>query len=150
MARMYSRKRGKSSSKKPSKKSASWVKYKPTEVNELIVKLAGDGHQSNFIGIILRDRYGIPDVKTIAKKSIVQIMKDKKVYSKLPEDLLNMLKRAVNLDEHLKKNKRDYTSKRGLELTESKIRRLAKYYKRKEVLQADWKYDLERARLLVK
>ncbi|RLJ09834.1 MAG: 30S ribosomal protein S15, partial [Candidatus Aenigmatarchaeota archaeon] len=31
-----------------------------------------------------------------------------------------------------------------------KIRRLVKYYKRKKVLPPDWKYDPERAKLIVK
>ena len=48
------------------------------------------------------------------------------------------------------KNKKDYTSKRGLELTESKIRRLAKFYKREGALPVDFKYDPDKAKLLVK
>jgi small subunit ribosomal protein S15 len=61
-----------------------------------------------------------------------------------------MIKKAVNLHAHMNKNKRDYTSKRGLAITESKIRRLAKYYKSKGVLDRTWKYDPEKAKLMVK
>jgi len=68
---------------------------------------------------------------------------------KFPEDLFNLLKQAVNLRDHLQKNKRDYTSKRGLELLESKIRRLGKYYVRKGVLPEDWQYSPEKAKLLI-
>ena len=56
----------------------------------------------------------------------------------------------MNLRKHLEKNKKDYSSKRGLELTESKIRRLVKYYKKRKVLPEDWKYDPEKAKLLVR
>jgi len=76
-------------------------------------------------------------------------MKENNLYHKIPEDLFNLLKQAVNLRNHLKKNKKDYTSKRGLELLESKIRRLAKYYVRKKVLPEDWRYSPEKAKLLV-
>ena len=36
MARMYSRKRGKSGSHKPMKKIAPWIEYKPKEIEELV------------------------------------------------------------------------------------------------------------------
>ncbi|NOX71784.1 MAG: 30S ribosomal protein S15 [Candidatus Micrarchaeota archaeon] len=150
MARMYSRKRGKSGSHKPMKKLAPWVELAPKEIEDLVLKFAKKGHQSPEIGIILRDQYGIPSVKMFTKKGISEIMKEHNAYSKLPEDLFNMLEKAVNLREHLRKNKKDATSKRGLELTESKVRRLAKYYKAKGLLPKDWKYDPEKAKLLVK
>ena len=76
-------------------------------------------------------------------------MKDIKLYPEYPEDLFNLLKQAVTLREHLMKNKKDYTSKRGLGLLESKIRRLGKYYVKKGVLPEQWKYDPEQAKLLV-
>ncbi len=150
MARMYARKRGKSGSKKPLQKIAPWVIYKPQEIEEIIVKLAKQGYQSAQIGLILRDQYGIPSVKVTNKKSITQILKERKLYPEIPEDLFNLLKKAVNLRKHLEKNKKDYSSKRGLELTESKIRRLVKYYKKRKVLPEDWKYDPEKAKLLVR
>jgi small subunit ribosomal protein S15 len=42
------------------------------------------------------------------------------------------------------------SSKRGMQLIESKIRRLAKYYKREGKLPEDWAYNLEQAKLLVR
>lgn len=150
MARMYSRKRGKSGSKKPMKKGAVWVKYKKEEIEEIILKLAKQGHQSAEIGTILRDQYGIPSTRLVSKNRIARIMKANKVYPEFPEDMLNLLKRAANLRAHLAKNKKDYTSRRGLELTESKIRRLAKYYKKKKTLPHDWKYEAEKVKLMLK
>ena len=131
-------------------KTAKWVDYKPKEVEDLVIKYAKQGIQSAKIGVILRDEYGIPSVKIATKKTVTQILKENDAYSKLPEDLFNLLKRVVELRVHLEKNKRDYQSYRGLELTESKIRRLAKYYIRKGLLPKGWKYDPEQAKLLIR
>ena len=150
MARMHSRKKGKHGSKKPMQKIAPWVTYPPKEVEEIVLKLSMQGMQSAKIGLVLRDQYGIPSVKVAKSKDISKILKENNAYPSLPEEMLNLLKKAVNLRMHMEKNKKDYTSYRGLELTESKIRRLAKYYKREKVLPADWVYDPERAVLLVK
>ena len=71
MARMYSRRKGKSGSTKPSeKKKKSWVILDAKEVESLIVKLAKTGMAKSQIGLTLRDSYGIPDVKDVSKKSI--------------------------------------------------------------------------------
>ena len=150
MARMYSRNKGKSGSHKPAQKEAKWVSHKPAEVEDIVVKLANEGKSSAEIGLIIRDHYGIPSVKMLTKKKIYQIMKEKNLTAELPEDMFNLLKGAVKLSAHLDTSKHDRYSKRGLELTESKIRRLAKYYKSRNVLSADWKYNLEQAKLLVK
>ena len=150
MARMYSRKKGKSGSKKPLQKTAKWVDYKPEEVEDLVIKYAKQGFQSAKIGSILRDQYGVPSIKVVTKKTVTQTLKENDLYSKLPEDLFNLLKRVVELRVHLEKNKKDYQSYRGLELTESKVRRLAKYYIRKGLLPKGWKYDPEQAKLLIR
>jgi small subunit ribosomal protein S15 len=150
MARMYSRRKGKSGSRKPVDKKAAWVKYKPKEIEQIILKLQKEGMKAAQIGIILRDQYGIPLVKPLMKKSISTILKDNKLNPEIPDDLMNLLKLAVDLHAHMAKNRRDYSSKRGLELAESKIRRLAKYYKRTRVLPPEWVYDPDRAKLIVK
>jgi small subunit ribosomal protein S15 len=146
---MYSRKKGRSGSKKPVQKIASWVKFKQGEIEDIVVKLAKKGNQSAEIGLILRDQYGIPSVK-ISRLKVSRILKEKGLYPKFPEELMNLFRRAVELQSHLKKNKKDYIAQRGLELTESKIRRLVKYYKRKGEVPADWSYDMERVKLMVK
>jgi len=148
---MYSRKHGKSGSKKPDrKKPPSWIRYKKSEIESLVEKLAKEGKSSAEIGLILRDEYGIPDVKEITKKKITQIMKDKKIYPDYPEDMMNLMKRAYKIKEHLDNHKHDPSAIRGLELTESKIRRLGKYYKRKGILSKKWKYDPEKLKLITR
>ncbi|MDD5416807.1 MAG: 30S ribosomal protein S15 [Candidatus Aenigmarchaeota archaeon] len=148
MARMYARKRGKSGSKKPIV-SAKWVEYKKEDVERLVVKLAKDGYSIPKIGQTLRDQYGIPDVKKVAGKPVGKILIAHGIKADIPEDLLNLLKKVVKLHEHMDKNKKDNTSKHGMELLESKIRRLAKYYVKTGKLPADWKYNAESAKLII-
>jgi len=148
MARMYSGKRGKSGSKKPLAK-AKWVEFGKDEVEKLVVKLAHDKMQSAQIGLALRDQYGIPSVRNATEKKVSQILAENKLAPKIPEDLFNLLKSAVKLHGHMEKNRKDFHSKHGLELLESKIRRLVKYYVREEKLSEGWKYDAERAKLIV-
>jgi len=148
MARMYSGKKGKSGSKKPARKvKPTWISYKPKEVELLVLKLAKDGKTASQIGLLLRDAYGIPSVKVITGKSISEMLKDKGVSKEIPEDLMALLKKNINVRKHLEINKKDEVAKRGLILTESKIKRLVKYYKGKKVLPQDWKYDAKSIRL---
>ncbi len=147
---MYSRKRGKSGSKKPIKKAKkSWVRYSAKEVEQLTLKIVKLEKTPSQIGLILRDNYGIPDVKIITKKSITKILKDNKLDLKIPEDLTALIKKAIRLMKHLDNFKNDQTVKRGLTLTESKINRLVKYYKRKGKLDNKWKYERSKAKMLV-
>ena len=150
MARMYSRKKGKSGSKKPMEKIAPWVSYSPQEIEEIIVKHANKDMQSAKIGLFLRDKYGIPSARLQTGKKIAKTLKERNIYPKLPEDLLNLLKQTVNLYDHMKNNKKDYTSKRGLEIAESKRRKLSYYYRKTKALPPTWKYNADEARLLVK
>jgi small subunit ribosomal protein S15 len=150
MARMHSRKKGKSGSKKPIKKSKrTWVKYSAKEVEQLIIKLAKQGYTSSKIGLVLRDTYGIPDVKSVTKKKINKILEENNIKLELPEDFIALIKKEIKIMKHLEANKKDMPSKRGLQLTESKIRRLTKYYKKIGKLPKDWEYDKEKVRLLI-
>ncbi len=147
---MHSRKRGKSGSKRPGKREKrSWVRHTAKEIEQLTIKLVKQGLSPSQIGIKLRDSYGIPDVKAIAKKKISNILKENKLLMKVPEDLSALIKKDIKLMKHMEIHKKDMTVKRGMQLTESKIRRLAKYYKKKNKLPSDWKYDKTKAKLLV-
>ena len=145
MARMHSRKRGKHGSKRPAKKTApSWIRYKAKEVELLIAKLAKEGKTTSQIGILLRDVYGIPSILALCGKSISAILKEKKLIPDMPEDLTALLKKYAEIKKHIEANKHDETAARGLLLTESKIGRLAKYYKRTGRIPETWKFDAER------
>lgn len=127
-----------------------WVPINATEIEGLIVKMAEDGYTSAKIGLVLRDQHGVPDVKLATGKTITEIMTEKKVASALPEDLSSLMRRAISLNVHLRDNAGDISNKRGLQLIESKIRRLERYYKDNGVLPSDWKYSLKTAELMLK
>ncbi len=150
MARMHSRKKGKSGSKKPVESSKpTWSSYNAKEIEKIILKLYKEEKTPSQIGIILRDTYGIPDVRKVLDKKITDVLKQNKVEIKIPEDLNALIKKHITILNHLEKNKKDKPSTRGLQLTESKILRISKYYKRKGKLPEDWKFDRETAKLLI-
>lgn len=127
-----------------------WVPLNATEIEELIVKMAKDGYTSARIGLALRDQYGVPNVKLATGKAVTDIMKEKGVAAALPEDLSNLMRRAISLNVHIRENRGDMSNKRGLNLIEAKIRRLERYYKKNGVLPGDWKYSLKTAELMLK
>ena len=150
MARMHSRKKGKSGSKRPIKKAKpSWMRYKPKEVELLAVKMAKEGKTPSQVGMALRDTYGIPDTKTLTGKSLSKILHQNKLLPEIPEDLMALIRKAVMVRKHLEENHKDMTALRGLQLTESKIKRLVKHYKLTGKLPIDWKYDIKSIKLYV-
>lgn len=150
MSRRYSRKKGKSGSKKPLHPTkASWIRLKPKEIETLIVKLAKEGKTGSQIGMILRDLHGVPDIHLIMGKQVSKILKEKEALPEIPEDLMALIKKSVLVRKHMEENHKDKTGLRGLQLTESKIGRLVKYYKKTDKLPLDWKYDAESIKLYV-
>ncbi len=149
MARMHGRDKGKSGSSTPQTIDTTHVTLKPKEIEKIIVKLTKAGKTPSQIGMMLRDSYGIPTTKAVTKKSITQMQKEQKVAQDLPENLSALIKKEIKLYDHIEGNNKDKEAKRGLQLTQSKIRRLIKYYKKTGALKKDWKYTKEQARLLV-
>ena len=127
-----------------------WIEYSTEEIEELILKLKKEGNSTSMSGIILRDQYGIPDVKLITGLKITQILEKHDQGLEYPEDLMNLIRKAVNIRDHLKENPKDLHTRRGLRIVESKIRRLVKYYRGEGVLPEGWRYDPKQAALLVK
>jgi small subunit ribosomal protein S15 len=149
MARMHSRKKGKSGTKRPKRKeNVPWVD--PQEVKAVAQKLAKQGIPPSKIGLILRDQYGVPSFRAATGKKLKAYLEEEGLYKKFPEDLLQLFKKAVRMREHLKKNKKDVHNKVKLSHTESKIMRLLKYYKKIGKVPADWHYDPEQAALLIR
>lgn len=151
MAKLHSRKKGTSGSKRPTLKTVpEWVEYSPHEVEDLVVKLSKQGNNATTIGRLLRDQYGIPQVRTICNKRVSQILGENSIEVQYPDDLLALIKRAVGMINHLQMHKADGTNTTKLLHVESKIKRLAKYYIRKGTLPVDWRYEREGAALIVK
>ncbi len=150
MARMHSRKRGSSGSTRPARlEKPTWVELSPEEVENEVVKLARRGHPKSMIGTIMRDSRGVPLVKLVTGKKLTQILGESEIQSPLPEDLANLVRKALNIRNHLETNHKDLEGRKGLLRTESKIYRLIKYYKKKKVLAPDFKYDPDKIRTLV-
>ena len=130
MARMHSRKKGKSSSTHPiDRKHPKWGPS-PREIEDKIVSMTKEGKSQAMIGIILRDSYGVPDIKTATGKKLSKILEEHGMLPEVPEDLDNLMTKREKLRDHLSANPRDVHNKRELHLIEAKIRRLIKYYRR--------------------
>jgi len=148
---MHARRKGKSSSMRPMiYENPEWVPLTATEIEELIVRFAKEGMLSARIGLVLRDQYGIPSVKLATGKGVTEIMEEHDVSASLPEDLSNLMRRAIALDVHVKEHRGDVANKRGLLLIEARIRRLERYYKKEGILPQSWKYSLTNAELMLK
>ena len=141
MGRLHSHNYGKSHSTRPlNPKSPSWITLKPKEIEGLIVKYGKDDLTASQIGVKLRDQHSIPLVKPIIKKTITKVLEENDLKTELPEDLDNIVKKAVGLQKHLKINKKDNRNIRALELIEAKVHRLSVYYKRIGRIPQKWKY----------
>jgi len=151
MARMHTRRKGRSCSKRPMiSENPEWVPLTAAEIEDLIVQFTESGNTSARIGLVLRDQYGVPNVRLATGKTVTEIMKEKGVMPDLPEDLSNLMRRAISLNVHIKNNKGDVSNLRGLHLIEAKIRRLERYYKRNGILPPTWKYSLANAEIMLK
>ena len=150
MGRMHAPGKGISQSALPYRRSVpNWLKLTSEEVKEQIFKLAKKGMTPSQIGVILRDSHGVAQVRFVTGNKILRILKSKGLAPDLPEDIYHLIKKAVSIRKHLERNRKDKDSKFRLILVESRIRRLARYYKTKGVLAPTWKYESSTASALV-
>ncbi len=141
MGRLHTHRHGKSHTIRPATlRAPSWITQSPKEIEELVVKYSKDGLTPSQIGLKLRDQHSIPLVKPITKKSVGEILKENNIQAEMPEDLDNIVRKAVGLQKHLKTNKGDNRNVRSLELIEAKVHRLSVYYKRIDRIPKNWKY----------
>ena len=135
---MHSRRRGSSGSDRPAADDPpEWSDIDADAVEERVVELAEQGHGPSQIGLKLRDEgingTPIPDIKLATDKKVTEILEEHDADPEFPEDLRNLMERAVRLREHMDENPTDHQNKRALQNTESKIRRLVDYYRGDEV-----------------
>jgi small subunit ribosomal protein S15 len=151
MARMYKSRKGKSGSSKPYVTEApEWSNTNSKEVLSLVVELGKTGHTTAQIGTILRDQHSIPNVRLVLGKRIGAVLAENDIGGTYPEDMMNLMRQAVAIINHLGSgNHKDLHNKRSLEITESKIRRLANYYKSEGKLPSEWRYKRDELRLMV-
>ncbi|PSP23796.1 30S ribosomal protein S15 [Halobacteriales archaeon QH_10_65_19] len=153
MARMHSRRRGSSGSERPAVDDPpEWSDVNADAVEERVVELAEEGHSPSEIGLVLRDEgvqgTPVPDVKLATGKKVTEILAKHDEQPEIPEDLRNLMAKAVRLRDHLAENQTDYQNKRALQNTESKIRRLIEYYRGNEI-DEEFSYSLDEARELI-
>jgi len=143
--------KGKSHSIRPIESGApKWVKSSAEEVESIVMDVAKKGVPQSQIGILLRDQYGIPLTRQLTGKKLGKVLSEKGLAPELPEDLFNLIKHTGAIRRHLEEHPMDMNSKRGLQILESKINRLAKYYISAGKLPRDWKYSPEKASILVR
>merc|ERR1712000_393672 len=114
-----------------------------------ISKLARKGATPSQIGVILRDSHGVAQVKIVTGNRILRILKAQGLAPEIPEDLYMLVKKAVSVRKHLERNRKDKDSKFRLILIESRIHRLARYYRTVGVLPPNWKYESATASTMV-
>ncbi|KAM7193485.1 Ribosomal S13/S15 N-terminal domain containing protein [Naviculisporaceae sp. PSN 640] len=150
MGRLHSKGKGISASAIPySRNPPSWLKTTPEQVVDQICKLAKKGATPSQIGVVLRDSHGIAQVKNVTGNKILRILKGNGLAPALPEDLFSLIKKAVSVRKHLERNRKDRDAKFRLILIESRIHRLARYYKTVGVLPPTWKYESSTASTIV-
>jgi len=113
-------------------------KLSSKEIESLIVEFANKGFSPSKIGLALKQDHGIPKVKYALSK-VSKVLKKHKL-DKAPEELDNLINKASKLRVHFKKNHKDQTAKRGLQITEAKVRKIGAYFSKKGVLDKGWKY----------
>lgn len=150
MSRIHSGRKGRAGSHRPFPATTpEWVTTTKEEAVETAVKLAQGGMSSAQVGQALRDSYGVPSIRLLTNERLGRVLKANGVSQDLPEDLQALLKRVVHLQRHLLAHPKDNSNKRGLSLVESRIRRLARYYRQHKVLPDSWRYSAAGAALQV-
>ena len=135
---MHTRRRGSSDSDKPAAdEPPEWSDVDEAAIAERVVELAEAGHSPSEIGLKLRDEgvdgTPVPDVSLATGKKVTEILEEHDAEPELPEDLRNLMERAVRLREHMDENPGDHQNKRALQNSEAKIRRLVDYYRGNEL-----------------
>ena len=150
MGRMYCKGKGISRSAMPYKRTPpQWLKTPAAEVEEHVCKLAKKGLTPSQIGVILRDSSGIADVSAVTGTKVLRLLKKNGLAPEIPEDLYMLIKKAVTIRKHLERNRQDKDGKFRLILVESRIHRLARYYRTSRKLAASFKYESATASTLV-
>jgi small subunit ribosomal protein S13e len=150
MGRMHSKGKGMSASAIPYRRAPpSWLKRESSEVCDQICKLSKKGLTPSQIGVILRDSHGIAQVRSVTGTKVLRILKGNGLAPDIPEDLYHLIKKAVSVRKHLERNRKDRDSKFRLILIESRIHRLARYYRLAKKLPPNWRYESATASAMV-
>ena len=89
----------------------SWIKMKSSELEKIVVELAKQGESPAQIGLILRDKYGVPKARLLGKR-IKDMLKEKGI-DYISEKAITEKKVQV-LRELIGKNKQVHQASRSL------------------------------------
>jgi small subunit ribosomal protein S15 len=150
VSRIHSGRKGRSGSDRPYPAlPPTWPVPEPAEISDQAVQLAKGGLSAAQVGAVLRDTYGVPSVRLATGQRLTPLLASRGVKPELPEDLAALLRRVVTLQRHLTEHPKDTSNRRGLALIESRIRRLARYYRDRKMLPETWRYSAAEAVLQV-
>ena len=153
MARMHSKKHGKSKSRKPALEPGAMpenLTLSNVQIEERILDYSKQGFSPAVIGEKLKKEHNVPYIKQVMGKRLSVILKEHGQAGAIPPDLMDLMRKAVKIKTHLAKNGQDMHNRTNLRRAESKIWRLSKYYIKSGVLPGTWRYDPQQAALLIK
>ena len=150
MSRIHSGRKGRAGSHRPYPLvKPEWVTVSSEEVVAQAVQLSKGGRTAALVGQMLRDSSAVPSVRAVTGKRLGAVLADNGLKPEIPDDLQSLLKRVVHLQRHLETHPSDLANKRGLALLESRIRRLARYYRQRRRIPEGWRYSAAGAALQV-
>ncbi|POY74999.1 hypothetical protein BMF94_1975 [Rhodotorula taiwanensis] len=142
MGRMHNPHKGIASSALPYKRSAPrWLKTSPEEVKEHIFKAS----LSSRLPVTIKTAGLAPQIPEDLYHASQTLTERKK----RAEGLTLLIKKAVQVRKHLERNRHDKDSKFRLILIESRIHRLARYYRTKGQLPPTFKYESATASTMI-
>lgn len=109
--------------------------------------MVGNGHQA--IGHSYSHEPVCLQVCHVTGSKILRILKKKGLAPEIPEDLYCLIKKAVSVRKHLDKFRQDKDAKFRLILIESRIHRLARYYREVKAVAPNFKYEAATASTMV-
>jgi len=150
VSRIHSGRKGRAGSHRPYPLTRpEWVTVASEELVSQAVQLAKGGRSAAQVGLALRDGQGVPSSRAVTGKRLGVVLAEAGVKPEVPDDLQALLKRVVHLQRHLTAHPGDLANRRGLTLMESRIRRLARYYRQRRRLPEGWRYSSASAALQV-
>jgi small subunit ribosomal protein S15 len=149
MARLHTRRHGRSKSRKPADIGTQGG-AEASKVEEAIVAYAKQGIKPALIGQRLKEEHKVGYLKPVLGKRLSAFLEEHGFKSEIPPDMLDLMRKAVNMRKHIGAERKDVHNITKLHLVESKILRLSKYYRSTGRLPGNWKYDPEKAALIIK
>lgn len=101
----------------------SWLTMKPSEIEKIVLELHKQGETPAKIGLILRDKHGVPKAKLLGKK-VKEIIEH--AGASISPEINYVQAKIKNLERHNSQHKHDHTSRRSLTKKLWIVRKLTK------------------------